>query len=140
MIFVAVVGCPISQRKTRRGRHVSTKVISRHELLQYLTIALTLFAGYAVKTIMLYKPELSGPDHGGGDGGDEDDETDPPRNFTQKQLREFDGTADKDGNNKPVYLSVNGIVFDMSKGRNFYGPGGPYEKFAGRECGVGTCL
>jgi membrane-associated progesterone receptor component len=56
---------------------------------------------------------------------------DPPRNFTQQQLRHFDGH-----DNKPVYLSISGIVFDVSKGRDFYGPGGPYEKFAGRECGV----
>lgn len=88
---------------------------------------------------MLYKPELSGPDNGARHmmEDEEEEEQEPPRNFTQKQLREFDGTPDKDGNDKPVYLSVNGIVFDMSTGRNFYGPGGPYEKFAGRECGVG---
>lgn len=92
---------------------------------------------------MLYKPELSGPDNGAAynlDKEQDDEDKEPPRNFTQKQLREFDGTPDKDGNDKPVYLSVNGIVFDMSKGRNFYGPGGPYEKFAGRECGVGEYL
>ena len=73
-----------------------------------------------------------------------DEEPDPPRNFTQQQLAYFDGTKDtstklKEGQtapDKPVYLSVNGIVFDVSEGRNFYGPDGPYEKFAGHECGV----
>ena len=62
---------------------------------------------------------------------------DPPRNFTVKQLRHFDGTIDeKTEEAKPVYLSVGGTVFDVSSGRDFYGPGGPYEIFAGRECGV----
>lgn len=90
-----------------------------------------------MKTILL--PGLSVPDARAAIH-EEAEEPEPPRNFTPKQLREFNGTPDKDGNDKPVYLSVNGIVFDMTKGRDFYGPGGPYEKFAGRECGVGKFL
>ena len=67
----------------------------------------------------------------------EKEEEDPPRNFTAEQLRYFDGAKDeKSGEDKPVYLSVNGQVFDVSEGRDFYGPEGPYENFAGRECGV----
>lgn len=68
---------------------------------------------------------------------DEKEEADPPRNFTANQLAFFDGTKDeKSSEDKAVYLSMNGIVFDVSDGRNFYGPEGPYEKFAGKECGV----
>ena len=73
---------------------------------------------------------------GGGQEGD-DDRPDPPRNFTSEQLRVYNGKVDeKTGENKPVYFSVNGTVFDVSEGRDFYGPGGPYELFAGHECGV----
>jgi len=54
---------------------------------------------------------------------EEEKEIDPPRNFTQKQLIYFDGKKDeKTKEEKPVYLSVNGIVFDVSDGRTFYGP------------------
>lgn len=76
------------------------------------------------------------------DGKNSKEDVEPLRNFTTQQLRYFDGKIDDSpkgptaGQVKPVYLSVNGIVFDVSEGRNFYGPDGPYEKFAGRECGV----
>eukprot|EP00560_Eucampia_antarctica_P006751 CAMPEP_0197825522 /NCGR_PEP_ID=MMETSP1437-20131217/2580_1 /TAXON_ID=49252 ORGANISM="Eucampia antarctica, Strain CCMP1452" /NCGR_SAMPLE_ID=MMETSP1437 /ASSEMBLY_ACC=CAM_ASM_001096 /LENGTH=319 /DNA_ID=CAMNT_0043425539 /DNA_START=55 /DNA_END=1014 /DNA_ORIENTATION=+ len=69
------------------------------------------------------------------------------RNFTSEQLAYYDGTVDEtipkrkvlvkeSDNKKPVYLSLKGIVFDVSEATNFYGPGGPYESFAGRECGM----
>jgi len=68
---------------------------------------------------------------------DSEDETEPPRNFTLQQLLQFDGKpCPKFNEPKPVYLSVAGKVFDVSSGREFYGPGGPYELFAGHECGV----
>jgi hypothetical protein len=37
---------------------------------------------------------------------------------------------------KPVYLSLNSIVFDLSTGRDFYDECGPYEQFARHECGI----
>jgi len=68
---------------------------------------------------------------------EEEEDPDPPRNFTMKQLRHFDGKVDEKSDElKAVYLSVGGTVFDVSNGRDFYGPDGPYEMFAGRECGA----
>ncbi|KAL4772192.1 cytochrome b5-like heme/steroid binding domain-containing protein [Aspergillus nidulans var. acristatus] len=57
------------------------------------------------------------------------------RTFTPKTLLPFNGE-----NDKPVYLAVRGRVFDVTPGRNFYGPGGPYENFAGRDASRGLAF
>ena len=50
------------------------------------------------------------------------------KNFTLTELRQFDG---KEG--RKIYISIGGKVFDCTPGVSFYGPGGPYEMFAGRD-------
>jgi len=50
------------------------------------------------------------------------------KTFTPRTLLPYNGT-----NDMPVYLAVRGKVFDVTAGRNFYGPGGPYANFAGRD-------
>ncbi|KAA6416186.1 MAG: cytochrome b5 [Lasallia pustulata] len=54
------------------------------------------------------------------------------RTFSPPTLLPYNGE-----NGMPVYLSVRGRVFDVTSGRNFYGPGGPYENFAGRDASRG---
>ncbi|MCL4143202.1 UNVERIFIED_CONTAM: hypothetical protein GTU68_020379 [Idotea baltica] len=49
--------------------------------------------------------------------------------MTLEQLRKYDGT-DADGR---VCVGVNGKVFDVTRGKKFYGPGGPYSAFAGHD-------
>jgi membrane-associated progesterone receptor component len=54
------------------------------------------------------------------------------RTFTPPELFPYNGL-----NGMPVYLAVRGRIFDVTSGRNFYGPGGPYANFAGRDASRG---
>ncbi|KAI6245316.1 Membrane steroid-binding protein 2 [Erysiphe necator] len=52
-----------------------------------------------------------------------------PKKFTDDSLKIFDGTDTK----KPILLAINGTVYDVTLGRRFYGPGGSYHFFAGKD-------
>ncbi|KAK1620530.1 hypothetical protein QYE76_026047 [Lolium multiflorum] len=49
--------------------------------------------------------------------------------LTAAQLSAYDGSDAS----KPIYVAIRGKVYDVSAGRGFYGPGGDYAVFAGRE-------
>ncbi|EIW62150.1 cytochrome b5 [Trametes versicolor FP-101664 SS1] len=51
------------------------------------------------------------------------------RLFSEKFLAQFDGT-DAD---RPVYIAIDGDVYDVSSNRATYGPGGSYHMMAGRD-------
>lgn len=57
------------------------------------------------------------------------------RTFTPPTLLPNNGT-----NGNPVYLAVRSRVFDVTPGRHFYGPGGPYQNFAGRDASRGLAF
>ena len=52
------------------------------------------------------------------------------RDYTIDELAAYDGTDPR----KPLLLAIRGCVYDVGKGRAFYGPGGPYGMFAGKDC------
>lgn len=47
------------------------------------------------------------------------------REYTPRTLRPYDGTS---GDKMPILFAIRGKVYDVSSGRSFYGPGGPYGK------------
>ncbi|KAJ6383095.1 hypothetical protein OIU77_031508 [Salix suchowensis] len=49
--------------------------------------------------------------------------------FTADQLLQYNG-ADP---SKPIYVAIKERVFDVSTGKSFYGPGGSYVMFAGKD-------
>ncbi|XP_062917171.1 membrane-associated progesterone receptor component 1-like [Mobula hypostoma] len=54
------------------------------------------------------------------------------RDFTPAELRQFDGKQDP-----RILIAVKGKVFDVTSGKKFYGEGGPYGVFAGRDASRG---
>ncbi|GJJ79074.1 membrane-associated progesterone receptor component [Entomortierella parvispora] len=51
------------------------------------------------------------------------------RTFTLEELSKFDGSDAE----KPIYVAIKGIVFDVSAKKAMYGPEGGYRCFAGRD-------
>ncbi|TXG62263.1 hypothetical protein EZV62_013626 [Acer yangbiense] len=49
--------------------------------------------------------------------------------FTAQQLIQYNGTDPS----KPIYVAIKGRVFDVTTGKSFYGPGGAYVMFAGKD-------
>lgn len=50
--------------------------------------------------------------------------------YDEEELKPYDGTINLDG---PILIGAAGKVYNVWKGRNFYGPGGEYAIFAGRD-------
>ena len=55
----------------------------------------------------------------------------PKEYWDEAELAAYDGTAEDEQG--PILLAADGLVFNVYKGRNFYGPGGEYHLFAGRD-------
>ncbi|RMZ78356.1 hypothetical protein DV738_g3909, partial [Chaetothyriales sp. CBS 135597] len=52
-----------------------------------------------------------------------------PQYLTLEELALFNGTDPE----LPIYLAVNGTIFDVTPGSRTYGPGGSYHAFAGKD-------
>ena len=48
--------------------------------------------------------------------------------FTASELKQYTGE-----NGMPIYVCIKGVVYDVSSGAGFYGPGKGYSSFAGRD-------
>eukprot|EP00897_Mesotaenium_endlicherianum_P005964 jgi/Mesen1/5396/ME000268S04592 len=49
--------------------------------------------------------------------------------ISAEELLKYDGRDPKE----PLLIAIRGVIYDVSRSRGFYGPGGPYEAFAGRD-------
>ena len=51
------------------------------------------------------------------------------KQFTLKELALYNGVDPK----RPIYLALDGYVYDVTKGKEYYEVGGPYHDLAGRD-------
>ncbi|KAI3507464.1 hypothetical protein L1887_22450 [Cichorium endivia] len=56
--------------------------------------------------------------------------------ITEEELRPYNGSDP----NKPLLMAIKGKIYDVSRSRMFYGPGGPYALFAGRDASRALAL
>ncbi|MQK21486.1 cytochrome b5 domain-containing protein [Escherichia coli] len=49
--------------------------------------------------------------------------------ITEEELKAYDGSDTE----KPLLMAIKGQIYDVSQSRMFYGPGGPYALFAGKD-------
>ncbi|OVA14105.1 Cytochrome b5-like heme/steroid binding domain [Macleaya cordata] len=49
--------------------------------------------------------------------------------ITEEELKIYDGSDPK----KPLLMAIKGQIYDVSQSRMFYGPGGPYALFTGKD-------
>lgn len=100
------------------------------EALRHDKTAAAIFVATVVVTVTFFYWLTKDPPLPKGPGGkDAGEEPEPPRNFTAAQLREFTG-QEKD---QPIYVALQGEVYDVSSARDFYGPEGVYGAFAGHD-------
>ncbi|ONK57079.1 uncharacterized protein A4U43_C10F16390 [Asparagus officinalis] len=79
------------------------------------------------------KPPPPPPAHGAGMRSSRRCEPLPPPvqsgEVTEEELRAYDGSDPK----KPLLMAIKGQIYDVTQSRMFYGPGGPYALFAGKD-------
>lgn len=57
------------------------------------------------------------------------------KDYTPRELSKFNGF-----DNENIFIAVRGKVYNVTKGRKFYGPSGPYSNFAGHDASRGLAL
>ncbi|OIV91462.1 hypothetical protein TanjilG_02080 [Lupinus angustifolius] len=98
----------------------------------FFTVLAALFAAYYVFSGLFG----SSSDHHRHTDRDFEEEEMPPLRppvqlgeITEEELKAYDGSDLE----KPLLMAIKGQIYDVSQSRMFYGPGGPYALFAGKD-------
>ncbi|XP_061369531.1 membrane steroid-binding protein 1 [Gastrolobium bilobum] len=98
----------------------------------FFTVVALLLAVYYVVSGLFGSP----PDHRQHQNRHLEEEQMPPLRppvqlgeITEEELKAYDGSDLE----KPLLMAIKGQIYDVSQSRMFYGPGGPYALFAGKD-------
>ncbi|KAM7273280.1 hypothetical protein ACFE04_027944 [Oxalis oulophora] len=96
----------------------------------FFTVLALLWAVYYVFSSLFVSPTT---DHHHQPRGMEEMQPLPPPvqlgEITEEELKGYDGSDPK----KPLLMAIKAQIYDVSQSRMFYGPGGPYALFAGKD-------
>jgi len=103
------------------------------ELSNYFTAPVQIFV--LVVLVFLIRKYMKSSNKNSTEEVEEEEELPPmpKRDFTLAEISKYNGKDEK-----RILFGVNGKVYDVTKGKGFYGPGGPYGLFAGRD--ASRCL
>mmetsp|Transcript_24987 Transcript_24987/g.62764 ORF Transcript_24987/g.62764 Transcript_24987/m.62764 type:complete len:185 (-) Transcript_24987:48-602(-) len=59
------------------------------------------------------------------------------RDYTLEELAQYRGISPP---NRRIFLAARGVIYDVSQGRSFYGPGAPYHLFTGTDASRALAL
>jgi len=112
-------------------------VMSFEDLLRALARASPAHVAIAIAVVILFRivfvPRSSGATKRA-EASDDEDETfpapQPQGDLTKLALAAYDGSDAT----KPILLAAKGVIYDVTRGRDFYGKGAAYNGFAGRDC------
>ncbi|XP_067642253.1 membrane-associated progesterone receptor component 1 [Eurosta solidaginis] len=129
-MMAASAGAPDTRSNVAGDDKSSSMLLGIVEEIIYSPLNLALVAVIVFLFYKIIKDRYEVPSNKSGDGS-------PPipdlpklrRDFTIQELRAYDGN-NSDGR---ILMAVNGSVYDVTKAKRFYGPGGPYASFAGRD-------
>ena len=111
--------------------------MSLEDLLRSFASASPLHIALALLFILIARSFTASKDVGSKPTRDESDSEEedfpapqPAGDLTKRELATFDG---KDPT-KPILLAAKGVIYDVTRGRDFYGAGASYNAFAGKDC------
>lgn len=108
---------------------INNNIVRRDSGKRYLRIAILIFIIlFSTLLISLFRQKGSSVKASSDQAFSSDSQKALP-GFTQEELKKYDGTDP----NLPIYLALDGNVYDVTKGKEFYEVGGSYHSLAGKD-------